>query len=444
MSKRISSVVIIIFLTVNLLSCDDKNASNLQNENAPVVNIHADNEDHNEKEQGTVVDYSLIDKYLLENNVSIDMNAEHYDKNLAFLDEEVDSKDIFFTAEVHGVEANSLLKMQFVKYFKERTNFKYLLTENSYSASFFLNQYLLTGDTSILDMLFHAQKGTYANSDENYMGWVSLYEYNNTLDVEDRIKVVGVDIEHQVVIAYNYMISVLPDKEVPAEIENTVQLIRDTLETLNSTFTQDHIARKNSNIILENIEEHRDIYQEYLGDELVFFELVNSNVINAKEAYKHVNDKTEWNKVRDQMIYDSFLTVDRQLEEGKYYGQWGLNHTFQEAEGQVKWFAAFLNSEGSKYQDKVLSIVYNYENCESMGRGNQDSMTLNIKYPFIENVSSLVEGDTVIYKLNGDKTDKPFIPMYISWTGEESDIDVSEFFQYILLIKNSKASKSRN
>ncbi|MCH4886294.1 erythromycin esterase family protein [Acidaminobacter sp. JC074] len=450
MKAKFSVLLSSVLLCMSLMSCNN-NAIEQEGTNNQVYAENESNEDQvsavdqesNEvHEEVKLVDYDAIEDYLSSNYVDLDFDNDDYDEGLNTLDRDIESNEIFFTAEIHGVHANSELKMAFIKYFKDKANFKYLLSETSYSSSYFINRFLETGDRSILDMLFQAQNGTYADSEDNYNGWIDLYEFNKTLEDEEKIQVVGVDIEHQVLIAYNYMVSVLPDKEVPIELNETIEMIKETSEILKSTFTKDYLAIKNAQKTLDNIELNRSLYQDYLGDELIFFELVNQNIIGANEAYKHVEDKVDWNNTRDQIIYNNFLVLDDILEDGKYYGQWGLNHAFQRMDGGVKWFAGYLDSSESKYHNKVLSIAYNYENCESMSLKDTEPIKMNILYPVISNITNVSDSKYVLYKLNESEEERPFIPMIETWSGQEQDIDMNEYFQYILLIKDSEASKT--
>ena len=63
--------------------------------------------------------------------------------------------------------------------------------------------------------MYKSLKGTYEWNKDNYNHWRKLYEYNKTLPVDKRIRVVGVDIEHQIDNAYRYLVDVLPEREVP-------------------------------------------------------------------------------------------------------------------------------------------------------------------------------------------------------------------------------------
>ena len=74
--------------------------------------------------------------YLNNNYSQINLNNEDY-SDLAILDKDLENKEIFLTGEVHGIKINADLHMKFLKYFKEKTDFKYYLSEVSYSNAYF-------------------------------------------------------------------------------------------------------------------------------------------------------------------------------------------------------------------------------------------------------------------------------------------------------------------
>lgn len=387
----------------------------------------------------------IMQEYLKENYSSIDLEDESEFRDLALMDSDIEGKEIFFTAESHGTKANEQLNMKFLKYFKEKTDFKYYLCETSYSGAYFINKYLETGDIKILEDIYKPLKGTFAWNKDGYNHWKKLYEYNNTLPKKSRIEVIGVDIEHQPINAYRFLVDALPDKEVPKEIKSVIDKIKSTFDDLDKF--NDKTFFICSKKLQKDIEDKENIYKEYLGENFTGFKLVNLNVLNQLEAYSHQKDQIEWNNTRDKMIYENFKILQKELTKGKYYGQWGLDHTFQSKEKDIMWFAAYLNSDDSIFKDKILTVIYNYDNCERMGKTSNGGYTtneLNIIYPQIKETNDLLEGDLNIYKLTGDNSPFEDTLMYCTDNGEELEKSMVDFFQYIVCIRNSKATEPLN
>jgi len=387
----------------------------------------------------------IMQEYLKENYSSIDLEDESEFKDLALMDSDIEGKEIFFTAEIHGTKANEQLNMKFLKYFKEKTDFKYYICETSYSNAYFINKYLETGDIKILEDIYRPLNGTFAWNKDGYNHLKKLYEYNNTLPKERKIKVIGVDIEHQPINAYRFLVDVLPDKEVPKEIKSVIDKIKSTFDDLDKF--NDKTFFICSKKLQKDIEDKENIYKEYLEENFTGFKLVNLNVLNQVEAYKHNDDEVDWNNTRDKMIYENFKILQKELTKGKYYGQWGLDHTFQSKEKDIMWFAAYLNSDDSIFKDKILTVIYNYDNCERMGKTSSGGYTtneLNIIYPQIKETNDLLEGDLNIYKLTGDNSPFEDTLMYCTDNGEELEKSMVDFFQYIVCIRNSKATEPLN
>lgn len=76
--------------------------------------------------------------------------------------------------------------------------------------------------------------------------------------------------------------------------------------------------------------------------------------------------------------------------------------------------------------------------------GTYGTDKIDIIFPEIRKTNDLIGGNLNIYKLTGE--DSPFsdISMYYSLTNEKLDEGMLDFFQYIVCIKNSKATKPLN
>ncbi|MBU3204890.1 erythromycin esterase family protein [Clostridium algidicarnis] len=388
---------------------------------------------------------NIMQEYLKENYRAIDLEDESNFADLAIMDSDIQGKEIFFTAEIHGTKANEQLNMKFLKYFKEKTDFRYYLCELSFSDAYFINKYLDTGDIKILEEIYKPLKGTFAWNKDAYKHWKKLYEYNNTLPKESRIEVIGIDIEHQPINAYRFLVDVLPEAEAPEEIKVVIDKIKSTSNDLEKL--DDRTFIQCSEELQKDMKDKGNVYKEYLEENFTAFNLVNLNVLNKVDAYNHNKDQVDWNNTRDKMIYENFQTLQKELPKGKYYGQWGFNHTFQSKEKDIMWFATYLNSDDSLFKDKILTVIYNYDNCEKIDiseGGRYVTHKFAVVYPQIKETNDLLEGNFNIYKLTGENTPFSKTPMYYTSNGEELEASMLEFFQYIVCIRNSKATDPLN
>lgn len=335
---------LIILLTLFLLSCttNTKSSETVKNQNP------------------TEKDYK---EYLEKNSSTIDL-SDNTNKDLSLLDSDLQGKEIFLIGEFHATEVNYQVKMKFLKYFKEKTDFRYYLEEISYSQAYYFNKYLETGNEKILREIYKSTTGTYFSNESDYNHLKDLKKYNDSLPKNRKITVVGADIEHQTDIALKYLLDILPSKEIPKELQQTfteLKFINENWE--NSKVMIDRVTKFIEDVTVSSIN-NEELYKKYLGSEYFGFFHVLKNIKNKFEAYIYNSDDSldRYNNIRDKMMAENFKSVKSTIQEGKYFGQWGLNHVFQSEEPNVKWFASYLNSEEFGFKGKILSLIFNYEN----------------------------------------------------------------------------------
>ncbi len=186
--------------------------------------------------------------------------------------------------------------------------------------------------------------------------------------------------------------------------------------------------------------EKRDgFYKKHLKANYFGLKIVNDNLLSRYKVYNGNN----LNAIRDKQMYENFIRIHNRLPTGKYYGQLGLSHVFQRQTSYVDWFGSILN-KNPMFQDKVLSIVYVYDNCKYLYptdlRDYQGVMTtLDLKLDILKKYA---KGESTLFKLNG--RDSPFdkkLLWPIVHKIPEGGV-TTDYFQYIIMIRNSKALTS--
>ena len=175
--------------------------------------------------KGIIVMNKELKDYLEKNHSIIYLKDESM-KDLSIMDDDLKDSEIFLTGENHGVKANIELRIKLLKYFKEKTNFKYYLCELPYSMTYFLNTYLETKDKSIIENVYEPLKGTDAWNKDEYDYWETLYNFNKKLPKNDKIILVGMDIEHQPKNAIKFMKYCLDKNHVSGKTNNHVKELR--------------------------------------------------------------------------------------------------------------------------------------------------------------------------------------------------------------------------
>lgn len=428
--KIYQKLIIIVIVSITLIGC---NSNNYENSVEPLPKVDNSAEIYSETEYD---EEASIDDYLFANSYSFSIDDSSINEGFREMEGDLRNSDIILTGEFHGIQANYQMKMALIKFIKERANFKYLLCEIPYSTSFYLNKYLETGDKNILDQLPVSSKDTLFTSEEDYMHWKSLYEFNQTLTKTDKIIVIGVDLEYDMLLAFNCIKDILINKDIPIEMQDSIALVDQSISLIYDSQQNKYKAVENCEVILQDIEDNREVYKNSLQDDLIIFETVIRNIVNYKEASKKKGNNVEYNNARDRMIYDNFTILDSSLPKGKYFGQFGAGHVLQEVTSDIAWFASYLDGYNSKYNGKVLSIIYNYINCE-VNNSHRDS-EINLVFDFIRDNYEIYDSNYTLYKLNNVNIKRPDITILDQTTDEKLESDVSNYFQYIILMKDLK------
>lgn len=363
--------------------------------------------------------------------VNMDYSQEDYEKL------SVDLKDnkVFLAGELHGIQENYTLRLNLMMYLNENAGVNYYLAEMGYSSSYFLNKYLSTGDEKYLFVVANSIVGSYDYSLDDVNFWRSLYKYNQGLPEEKRIKVIGLDIEHQFWLAIMQLNDLLEDINLGSEMEPTLGKLeffsasvcpqikesRDILQNVRDLNTKDILAVVAE--IREDYNEHPEKYKNLLSkDDFDDFTFVINNITDTERIYTNRNNRDFFNKEREKAIYNNFLRAHDMHPEGKFFGQWGSFHIMQKSDNHENRFAEYLNEEGSPVKDKVISIKYIYDN-QYHKRTNRKILSAFKKY-----------GDSkfTLYNLDPLKCESADA-CPINDHGIE---DVSEFFQYGILIRD--------
>jgi hypothetical protein len=341
--------------------------------------------------------------------------------------EDFDAHDLFLVGESHGVAENYSLMYDLTLWFHKQ-GVRYHLAEYGYSHGQMVNRYLETGDRGILDELFAHLEGTAAWSKETYQFYERIYQYNQGLPREQRIIMVGIDIEHQPRTAVNYLRRLAWEAgPAPSNLAGPGLLAN----------PPEGDVRLLTTALLEDLEAKERQYRLWLGREFFSFQMTVRNIQNYIAS--NAEDRQDFDRIREEAIYSNFLAVASHLPPGKFFGQWGMEHVYQRLAdtymGQQPRFAMLARDDNdSPVWGKVLSmaIIYGPESrAMSWGReygiGGVHQQFTHIK-PFIQ----AAQGKITLFPLQG--AGSPFAKdLYIVRRPLQGGV-TTDYFQYAIVI----------
>lgn len=380
-------------------------------------------------------------EYLSKNNRVVNLSDIDNLEGLSILEEDLKDKDIFFTGEVHAIDKDAIFDIKMVKYLQKEIGLKYYLGEMGHSNAHFVNKYLESGDESKLEKTFKQIEGTAGDNKDDYNFFKQLYDLNATLDKEDKIRIVGIDIEHNPMSAHDYI------KDIAKNEEIKIEAVEELLISLKNYYQKGRTKERESAIddldikvseVIKDMDVNEEKYINLFKEDIEGFKIVIENLKVMTVAYK---DESKFNVTRENQIYENFLLQDSKIEDGKYYGQWGMGHVYQcevNNDGNPMEFLAAKINNSEKYKDKVVSMAYVYE--EDKTRTVTSGYTINTNL-FSEYIKS--EDDCIIFKLNNKNSpfsDKLISPYKLNKEFNEN-YSTTDYFQYVVILKKIKQSE---
>ncbi len=368
----------------------------------------------------------------LQNSVTVLKNDSSF-FSIPLPESVIQNAQIVLLGETHGVSANQELEFQMLKFLKSKIDFQVLLMEASHSHAVIINKYLNTGDTAYIDTIFRHLKGTFAWTNEYAAFWKNLYAYNQTLAPEKRISCIGIDGENQYNTALYFLATITPDTPAFKEIQPAVIKLKNVKFSDNSVRDAWKLAEE----INTNWRTNESLYETFYGENYRDFKIVLQNIVNAKLVHmtKKKSGKIRYNKVRDSIMYENLLNAYSVNPTARMYGFFGSIHVLQDRYFGIPSLAYLLNSNSSPYKNKVISMYMYYENCENINR--PDYKITRTQSEFSSRVFKFYKEEyNAIFCLNNPDAPSEtlkFYPYYNNVAGGP--------FQYILLVKNSKASQ---
>lgn len=355
----------------------------------------------------TLVKYS---QYMKENKIDFTLD----DDMDALKAIDFENYNVYLLGENHAIDKNADMKLNFIKFLYKNYGVRYIIDESGYCDTIMLNRFLQTGDTSILEKIIESFKRTFSYTKENYDFYIKLYEFNQSLPENEKIVIVGIDVQHNWKNGLN-VIKLLTDesKEMP-------DIVKSVFDTIN----KEGLNHDEMKSVLDIVDKNEFQFKQYFGENYLDFYFGIRSIWQSMEFYVE-----EDFSLRERFIHENISDLYAMFDMQKCFGMFGgahtmLNGTFDEDKN----LAQYLNTEFEPARNKVLSIMCMYENSCYMDKYTGASISV---YPNYGKTLNKVLAEAVI----GDYGICPVgeIKFY-------DDSTLSDMFQYMLCVKNSPAS----
>lgn len=362
---------------------------------------------------------NVVVPYLEANNVSLSLD----NLDLSFLGADLAAQVFLSGAQWHGTVASYDLHYALVTALHKQAGVRYMLLDAGYTSALVYNNYLQTGDIALLRMALDGIRYSNSSNDEHRLFWQRLYEYNHELRPEDKLVVIGIDIESQIDTALIYLDSIANNRFFSlfpvTEYLGYPEALARYVASIKQHYAQDPLSLK-----------------ELFGEQLPCFESALANL--AETAETHLS--SDYSASREQVMYSNFMAAYNADPTGKFFAHLTMEHIYQK---QVKTGAlaradrlAMLLCQDSSPVQGVISFASLYRDSEF--RFYYDRyLNFEVFNEFIDEphiLDKIALGNFTVFCLNRENS--PFswdTTSLINPTGGAT----TDYYQYILLIKNS-------
>ena len=359
----------------------------------------------------------FLNVYLAENSLSL----ENGNFDLSIMGSDLSQTVFLSGAQWHGTVANYDLQYSLLIALNRQAGVNFLLIDSGYTTGQIYNEYIQTGNSDLLREALDGVRFSNSSSDEHRLFWEKLCQYNQGLPPGERIQVAGIDLEYQIGTTLNYLDYIGGHRFLEA--------FPITEYLGNPEALQRHVA---------------GIKTRYTENPTLFVEIFNSDLPRFEQAIENLEDTVQANlgnsffTFREQKMYDNFLKVYNENPQGKFFGNFTMEHVFQqqvnigELAGAER-LGMLLQGDTSPVKDKVVSIGAYYRNSVFRFYYNRYER-LKVYNSYIVDPLPQPSEYFTLYKLTGE--DSPFAWAPYTIPAPSGGV-TTDYYQYLLMIRNS-------
>lgn len=374
-------------------------------------------------------------EYLKDVAIKININEKSLMTEDEQLKNDIKNARIIVTGEAHQHNDFRTLNLDFIKYFYENYGIRYYLAEMNWIDAIDVNKYINGGDEEILTRLFQRYTNTDLATKETYEFFQEFRSYNLTLPKDKRIVYIGVDIvgSWENVSAF---FDFIPDNtdNIPEAIKTGINEILNVKNGITTSISL--------NIVLDNIENNRSEYENYLKDD---FKMFYNTVKISKESLDVFRTSYTLNE-RDEAIYSNILKVLELFPNDKFYGSWGSAHV---AKGKhynpfgdfyyTPW-VAHANKNDSSLNGKVLSFyAFPVNTKHNEGVGDMIDMP-DAAASYFKEAAEELEYSHALFPLNRENS--PFNKGLYLIPDPQDGGATTDYIDYVLFVNGSEMMES--
>jgi len=379
--------------------------------------------------------------YLKNNKAVLDLTSTN---RWELLKTDAEQNQFIILGESHGAQDAQLIDFSLLKYLNKTVGTKNYIAELDYAQSSSINEYLRTGNETVLKRVFRnwVKKNAQWGNSDFYNKIVKIRGLNKTLPKAQQITFSGIDKVQDFDLYFKLIDKLMGDKKNPI-LDSLRQIVRS--DFINSEIVNISVFAKT---YVGKIEKNKIEFEQIFGKKLPIFEYLIQNLSYSSTEKSGVN--------RPEAMFRNYKQLYSILhfENEKLYGMWGFFHSHQvPVQFYGEDFASKLVSSAHTSAKKVISIVClpidsKYNEWDSKTQTwkkksfSYDDKSL-LQVDGIEDLKDLTTtNSTTLFKINGLNSPFSKTGRLFNATSPQGkltgDFKLRDYaYQYVILMRNS-------
>ena len=175
------------------------------------------------------------------------------------------------------------------------------------------------------------------------------------------------------------------------------------------------------------------------------------NINYTFQAYEVINSPKQWDQTRDSLMFENYKIrlLNHAFMKSKVFAYFGTNHCYLEETKNIHWIASLIKNSNPAL--KSTSIVMLYSGCKAMrpiwlfpknkrisSKENKDYVNFSVDGDSKNIHRKSSRGNYILFNIINTATTFKTSKIFLNDT--DNDKFMRDYFQYILLIKDSPAS----
>jgi hypothetical protein len=273
-------------------------------------------------------------KYLAENSETIPLDETFSYETIG---KDVADAKLVLVGEIHGFNEPCRFDVDFFKYLHQNFGVSHYFAEMDFVQARFLNQFLATGDETLLnDILKNWAVFQGRNNQDYFNKYVQFQQYYQQLPADKKFQFIGIDKTQDVALTTRYINQLMP-ADAPTINTLDIDSILQRIVTLSAAFTD-------------------------ASDTLSDLRHIQANL-----------QRTQDKENRENVLFANFHSLYKryQLENTKVYGFFGLYHVFQYRVDGDDPLAAKIRKSDLGLDGKILSVNFMFNDSQMVMPSSQ-------------------------------------------------------------------------